>query len=434
MADSGKDDDRGVDVGGLERFRELDGLFRWHGAVSGAVQDQHGWIVGGDMGDGAGPLCGFTKLRQRSAHQPAGWRAGAILLRAQRGETCRRSHCTDRRDAWEHGVADSVGRRGDGRCRLAGEAHQGREMAASATAGNSHAIAVDPPDVGVPLDLRNGSPAVVELRGKHRSITEPVADARHRVALACQPDQWAIRLGAVAPRVAMDPDDERHATGIASGRQVQIKPLPSMGGLARLWLAVGLVTVCRDASGIWRRRHRRGHSWRGQCGVGRHGRCRALFRRCHWKELRGRQRIAERWTNRHRLARHLVERRPSPGAATLGSTGAAATLRHFHARGGIGCRPGILPPGDGHMRRQEHLHRACFRSGDRVDQQWHDQQGSWQQSPRAGCGGGEGRKNRHSQSIPSDAIPDAPDHRPTRPRARRACSAAGPGVEREGDD
>jgi hypothetical protein len=69
-----------------------------------------------------------------------------------------------------------------------------------------------------------------------------------------------------------------------------------------------------------------------------------------------------------------------------------------------------------------------------VDEQWHDQQGSRQESPRSGCGGGGGRKNRHSQSIPSDAIPDRPYHGLVRPRARRACSAAGPGVEREGDD
>ena len=233
-------------------------------------------------------------------------------------------------------------------------------------------------------------PAVVQLRGKHRMITEPVANARHRVAFACQPGHRTIRLGAVAPRVAMDPDDQRHATGIAAGREVQIKPLPSVGGLARPWLAVGLVAVCRDARGVCRRGHRR-----SQCGVGRNGRCRALFRRCRWKKLRGRPLIAERWTNRPRLIRHLVERRPSPGAATLGPTGAAPPLRHFHARGGIGCRPGILPPGDGHMRRQEHLHRARVRSGDRVDQQWHDQhrhneQGSRQQSPRVGCGGMDG--------------------------------------------
>ena len=289
-------------------------------------------------------------------------------------------------------------------------------MAASAAASNSHAIAVDPPDFGVPLDLRNGSPAVVQLRGKHRSITEPVANARHRVAFACQPDQRAIRLRAVAPRVAMDPDNQRHATGIAACREVQIKPLPSVCGLARPWLAVGLVAVCRDARGICRCGHRR-----SQCGVARNGRCRALFRRCYWKELRCRPRIAERWTNRHRLVRHLVERRPSPGAAALGSTGAAPPLRHFHARGGIGCRPGILPPGDGHMRRQEHLHRARVRSGDRVDQQWHDQQGSWQQSPRVGCDGRGGRKNRHEQSIPSDAIPNPPKDPPDRGPASRAA-------------
>ena len=222
----------------------------------------------------------------------------------------------------------------------------------------------------------------------------------------------------------MDPDDQRHATGIAAGREIQIKPLPSVGGLARPWSAVGLVTMCRDARGICRGGHRR-----SQCGVGRNGRCRALFRRRHWKELRGRPRIAERWTNRPRLIRHLVERRPSPGAATLGPTGAAPPLRHFHARGGIGCRPGILSPGDGHMRRQEHLHRARVRSGDRVDEQWHDQHrhnehGSRQRSPRVTCAGRGGRKNRHDQSIPSDAIPDRPedppDHGPAARAARRA--------------
>ena len=227
----------------------------------------------------------------------------------------------------------------------------------------------------------------------------------------------------------MDPDDQRHATGVAAGGEIEIEPLSGMMGLARLEMAIWLVTLRRDTGGI---RTGRTH-WRSQCALDHNGRCRALCGWCHWNELRGLRRIAERWTNRHRLVRHLVER-PSSGATTLGPTGDPPALRHFHAGGGIGCRPGILPPGDGHMRRQEHLHRACFRSGDRVDQQWHDQQGSWQQSPRAGCGGGEGRKDRHSQSIPSDAIPDAPDHRPTRPRARRACSAAGPGVEREGDD
>ena len=212
-----------------------------------------------------------------------------------------------------------------------------------------------------------------------------------------------------------------------------------MVGLACLELAIGLVAMRRDTVGIRTGRTHRGN----RCGVGRHGRCRALIRWCHRNELRGRQHIAERRTNRLRLVRHLVERRPSPGAATLGPTRNPPALRHFHARGGIGCRPGIVPPGDDHMRRQEHLQRGHVRSGDRAGQHRHNQQGSRQQTPRSGRGGKGGRENRHAQSIPSDAIPnppkDPPDHGPAsraawRARAwkAKATTSVGPASDRSG--
>jgi len=179
----------------------------------------------------------------------------------------------------------------------------------------------------------------------------------------------------------------------------------------------------RDTGGIRTGRTHR----RSQCALDRNGRCRALSGWWHWKELRGRRRIAERWTNRHRLVRHLVER-PPPGAATLGPTGDPPALRHLYAGGCIGCWPGILSPGDDHMRRQEYLHWARVGSGDRDDEQWYDHEGSRQQSPQAGCGGRGSRKHRHDQSIPSDAIPhpiedppEAPtDHGPAARAARRA--------------
>jgi hypothetical protein len=83
----------------------------------------------------------------------------------------------------------------------------------------------------------------------------------------------------------MDPDDQRHATGIAAGGKVQIKPLPSVGGLGRPWLTVRLVAVCRDAGGSrsgwlsgWlrgRSRYGIGWHWRsdrrpGGCPLDRH--------------------------------------------------------------------------------------------------------------------------------------------------------------------
>jgi hypothetical protein len=96
----------------------------------------------------------------------------------------------------------------------------------------------------------------------------------------------------------MDPDDQRHAPGIAAGWEVEIEPLAAVAGLALRGWAVWLVAVRREAGGILTgRRNRCGRRGSGldRLGNGRAG-CRQLDRQLDWQ---------------------LVERLATPGAAPL---------------------------------------------------------------------------------------------------------------------
>jgi hypothetical protein len=68
----------------------------------------------------------------------------------------------------------------------------------------------------------------------------------------------------------VDPDDQRHAAGVAAGRKIEIEPLPPVCGSAVREMAIRLITMRGDAGVTERGRQR---------GVGLKRRYRALVRR-----------------------------------------------------------------------------------------------------------------------------------------------------------
>ena len=209
----------------------------------------------------------------------------------------------------------------------------------------------------------------------------------------------------------MNPDDQRHATGIASGWQIQIESLAAVAGLPGLRLAIRLVAEGRHADGIRGgrpsgRRQRRirwprggdGHlrDWhRGWLFGGGHGHTGSL------------------------LDRRFIDREAASNAAPLRPPGDATARRilgyrrNLHACGRVGRRTGILPPGQQRLRKRvEQDDAAC-------------QQAEHERAPRRpwradGTGVG-GRVTGHTTSI-----------HPITPRARPRSSAAGPDMESDG--